>query len=113
MLYRNEQVSPLIHTLVGVVASFFLGAFMTLHYPDAKTGELVVGSVAYVLSLLFFIVIEIDDPCAGLWFIHDIDPEWLNEDHRKYLARMRQRRKSARHESMELTAIKAAEELDD
>lgn len=83
---RDESMSPLMHSLMGAVACALLLSFMSLHYPDYTSGLICVGTTAYLLVLVAFVVDEIDDPCAGIWFIKDIPAEWLAidvEDHRR------------------------------
>ena len=80
---RDEDISPLIHVLICVCSMALLGGFMCLKYPDPNFGRAVVGSVAYLLYLVFLVIREIDDPCAGLWFIRHIPQAWLKADVRK------------------------------
>ncbi len=84
MNLRDEQLSPLVHTLMAIISGSVLLAFMLLKYPDAKSGIVCVGSVAYLFSLIFYVILEIDDPCAGTWFIRSIPKEWLNIDSREW-----------------------------
>ena len=57
---------------------------MGLDYPNAVSGLIVISSTAYLLTLIFFVIGEIDDPCDGLWFIKDIPEEWLVIDVDEY-----------------------------
>ena len=84
---RDENVSPLVHTLLTTLSLFVLAGFMGLDYPTALSGFVVVSSTAYLLTLIFFVVEEIDDPCDGLWFIKDIPEEWLAIDVDEYRAK--------------------------
>ncbi len=81
---RDEQMSPLVHTLMAVISGAVLLAFMLLKYPDATSGIACVGSVAYLFSLIFYVIVEIDDPCSGTWFIKSIPQEWLKIDSRHW-----------------------------
>ncbi len=81
---KDEQVSPLIYTLVGVCSACILLGFMSLQYANAHNGGIVVASTAYVLFLVFFVVREMDDPTGGIWFIKHLPPEWLRIDVRKW-----------------------------
>ncbi len=84
MNLRDEQMSPLVHTLMAVVSGAVLFAFMLLKYPDAMSGIACIGSVAYLFSIIFFVMVEIDDPCSGTWFIKSIPTEWLTIDSREW-----------------------------
>ena len=81
---RDETMSPLVHTLIGMLSFFLLVSFMLLNYPTPISGFIVIGSTAYLLTLILFVVIEVDNPCAGLWFIKDIPDEWLTLDVEEY-----------------------------
>lgn len=90
MLYRDENVSLLVHTLIFVCSLFLLLGFMIIKYPNPESGFYIVGGVSYFLALFFFVIVEIDNPCSGVWFIHDIEEDWLKEDADEYLKRLRQ-----------------------
>lgn len=77
MILQDEDLSPLMHSMVSIIAFAVLGGFMGIEYPNAETGMFIVGGAAYVFSLLCIVVIEIDDPCSGFWFIKNIPPEWI------------------------------------
>jgi hypothetical protein len=62
---RDEDNSTLINVLILVVSAFVLGGFMVIHYPELKYGFAIVGSTAYLLALIYFVVKEIDDPCGA------------------------------------------------
>jgi hypothetical protein len=84
MNLRDEQMSPLVHTLMAVISGSVLVAFMLLKYPDAVSGVVCVSSVSYLFSLVFYVIVEIDDPCSGTWFIKSIPKEWLTIDSREW-----------------------------
>src|SRR5690348_15953504 len=46
MELRDEEISPLIHTMMLVLSVFVLGAFMGLAYPDPISGILLTSSTA-------------------------------------------------------------------
>ena len=83
---RDESLSPLVHTLMAVLSLFLLGGFMSLHYPDAASGLIIVSGTAYLLALVLFVIVEIDYPCSGIWFIKHIPEKWLMTDVREYRA---------------------------
>jgi hypothetical protein len=82
--FRDESVSPLVHTLMLMLSLFLIGGFSALHYPDAISGFICVGTMTYLLTLIMVVIIEIDDPCSGVWFIKDIPQDWLTMDVKQY-----------------------------
>lgn len=74
---RDENMSPLVHVLMGSLSIAVLGSFMALKYPDVLSGVSFIGSTAYLFGLILVVVREIDDPCTGVWFIKSIPAEWL------------------------------------
>jgi hypothetical protein len=80
MNLRDEDVSPLVHVMTGVFAFGVLGAFMGLPYPDAQSGLVCIGSTTFLFGLVFFVVMEIDNPLSGIWFIKNIHEEWMQID---------------------------------
>lgn len=81
---RDEEISPLVHTLTFVLSGTILLAFMCLKYVSVQSGFLFVGSTAYLFVLIFLVIYEIDDPCSGLWYIRSIPKEWLQIDVKKF-----------------------------
>lgn len=89
---RDEQMSPLVHTLLITLSVTLLGGFMAMKYSSAVCGAFAVGTMAYVLAMIFFVVVEIDDPCQGIWVIKSIPQEWLALDAKAYRAKRNQDR---------------------
>lgn len=81
---RDEEVSPLVHTLMFVLSGTILIAFMSLKYSNTANALVFIGSTAYLFVLMFLVVYEIDDPCGGTWYIKNIPKEWLAVDVKKY-----------------------------
>jgi len=77
MNLRDEEMSPLVLAMVLVFSLALLLAFMVLNYPTQLYGAILVGSTTYLLSLILFVVVEIDNPCSGFWFIKSIPEQWL------------------------------------
>ncbi len=77
---RDEEMSPLVHALVLMFSIAILLTFMGQNYGTAADGVIIVGSTAYFLALIFFVIVEIDNPCSGFWFIKSIPEEWLKID---------------------------------
>jgi hypothetical protein len=83
----DEGISPLVHVLVGVCSVTLMLSFMAVKYTSIRYGLLINGNVAYVLTLVFLVIWQIDDPCTGLWYIRGIPDEWLKIDPREYRAK--------------------------
>ena len=64
--------------------------FLFLKYPDPWGGGILVFGVTFLLVLMYAMILEIDDPCVGLWFIKSI-------------------RRSGLKSMLRITAISAAE----
>jgi hypothetical protein len=77
---RDENLSPLMHGLMSVLAAMTLAGFMAIKYPTELQGFVVVGSVSYVLSFIFYVVREVDEPLGGVWFIRHVHDGWLEVD---------------------------------
>jgi len=101
MQLRDEDLSPLMHALMSILGLIVLGGFMLLDYPDEKDGLLLIGSTAFILAFIFFVIREIDDPLGGVWFIKTVHEEWLNADVKEWRAA---RCATSRKEFMEVVA---------
>ena len=80
MRLRREDLSPLMHALMCFPALVMIFGFMGLEYPNPWSGMLSIGMAAYLPALIFLIVIEIDNPLVGIWFIRHIHDGWLETD---------------------------------
>ncbi len=80
MVLRDEDMSPVVHAAMTVLALAVLGGFMALSYPTMLSGSWFIGSTTYLFALMFWVVREIDNPCSGIWFIKNIHDEWLMID---------------------------------
>ena len=94
---RDESISPLVHTLMLMLSLFLIGGFAVMHYPDAVSGFICVGTTTYLLTLIMVVIVEIDDPCSGVWFIKDIPEDWLTMDVKQY---RRERNHRSNHPEM-------------
>lgn len=56
---------------------------ISLHYELYWTGFASVYSVGYILSLIWEIIADFDDPVNGIWVIKDVPDEWIKEAHIK------------------------------
>lgn len=84
MSLRDEDISPIIHSIMTVLALGVLGTFMGLTYPDAISGAGVIGATTYIFALLYWVIREVDDPFSGLWFIKHVPDGWLDEDPKEW-----------------------------
>ncbi len=80
MSLRDEDVSPMIHAFMTVLALFAIATFMGFEYPDAFTGIGAVGASTYLFAFIYWIIREFDDPFYGFWFIKNIPEGWLDHD---------------------------------
>lgn len=81
---RDEEISPLVHTLNFVLSGTILLAFMCFKYVSLQSGFIFIASTTYLFTLLFLVIYEIDDPCSGTWYIRNIPKEWLGVDVKKF-----------------------------
>lgn len=84
MNLRDEDISPVFHVLMTILALCLIGAFMGLKYPTASSGFWYIGSTTYILSLIYWIIIEVDNPFTGVFFIKNVHPEWMKLDCRTW-----------------------------
>jgi len=85
MELRDEEISPLAHVMMSTISLAVLGGFMSIKYPSVEEGLFLISTTSFVLALVYFVIDEIDDLCAGIWFIKAIPPKWLDIDPKKYL----------------------------
>jgi len=62
---RDEEMSPLVYTMMIVLSSAVLLSFMSLQYPSARAGLVLISSTSYLFSLLYMVIREIDDLVAA------------------------------------------------
>ena len=91
----DESLSPIMHTSILVVSLGMLLGFLLLRYPDPMSGAAVTFGVGFLLMFMLVVVIEMDDPCSGIWSIKGIPEEWLVVDAKQYRA---ERSRQAREE---------------
>ncbi len=80
----DEDLSPLVHTMVLVASFAVLAGFLLLKYPGPWSGGILIFGVTFLLALMYIMILEIDDPCSGLWYIKSIPEEWLEIDAKEY-----------------------------
>jgi len=54
---------------------------ISLYYASYWTGLASVYSVGYVLSLIWEVIADFDDPIHGVWVIKGVPEEWIREAH--------------------------------
>jgi hypothetical protein len=81
---RDEDVSPLSHAIMTILAIVVILQVMSLEYPSVAWGCLFVGGTVFIFSFIFTVIREIDNPFDGIWFIKNIHPEWMDVDCKVY-----------------------------
>lgn len=71
----DEELSPVMYTLVAILSLFFLGGFLFIKYPDVTCGYVCISSISYILALIFFVIKEVDDHLNGTFVIKSIPKE--------------------------------------
>jgi hypothetical protein len=84
-LYRDERTSPLWHGFMLVQILLLLVGVMHIHYETAFDGLSCIALFTYPFTLYFVVLIEIDNPCGGIFFLKKVTNEWLNADVDEYL----------------------------
>ena len=65
--------------ILFTTANIIQGWTMSLNYELYWTGLASVYSVAYILSLIWEIIADFDDPVNGVWVIKGVPDEWIKE----------------------------------
>ncbi len=84
MVLKDEELSPLLHGMVAVLALAVLSGFMGLKYHNPEAGLFIIGGTSYIFSLLCLVVMQLDEPCYGFWVIKSIPTEWLETDAKQW-----------------------------
>jgi len=105
----DEEVSLLAYILLFVLSFSVWISFACLQYPSLCYGFVLVASISYVLTLVFFVIGEIDNPCAGFWYIKSIPDEWLYINPKEYRKERRERIKKELEEKEALWQKKQKE----
>jgi len=74
---RDENLSPLMYVLLCVVSSVLMTALFGMKYHDWLCGCFIISTTTYIFTLVVFIIMEIDNPFSGLWFIRRVHSGWL------------------------------------
>ena len=65
--------------ILFTTANLIQGWTISLHYELYWTGFASVYTVGYILSLIWEIIADFDDPVNGIWVIKDVPEEWIKE----------------------------------
>lgn len=84
LLYRDEQLPILIHLLVGTSSVFVLIATLVFPYNGILIGMVSNFMVHFLLTLIYIIVIELDDYYHSIWFKEKVPKHWYEVDIEKY-----------------------------
>ncbi len=93
MLLRLKHLHPLVYAMLYLVALAAVGGFMLVDYPDAWSGCVMVGAIAYLISITPFVLNEIDKPLSGIWYIKNVPVGWMEVDARAWLREMKEKRR--------------------
>ncbi len=80
LCYRDERIPIVLHLLIISFSVPIMVIVALVEYHAASTGFLAVFSTAFVLTLYWVVVAELQDPSQSLWFAERIPAEWLTAD---------------------------------
>ncbi len=98
LVYRDEHVPVVIQLFLGALSTLLLASTMILHYEEESCGVIAVSCVAFVTSLLYFVVQKVDDPRGSPWFKKSTPKGWDDVDSRVYRRAMIDGKKAAEME---------------
>jgi energy-coupling factor transporter transmembrane protein EcfT len=107
MNLKDEELPPLVHLLLMVLSSLIVFGVMTLNYRDLLSGTICVSAITYLFALIFYVIVDIDDPMTGVWVIRDIPKLWFEIDAKKW--RQRQVRDQLKRTEDEFATLKERE----
>ena len=80
MLYRDERIPLVIYMLIAALSVPLLVMIGGLEYHSAVAGFMAVYSVAFVLSLYWVVIVELQTPVGSVWLAERIPADWLKQD---------------------------------
>ena len=95
MRLRATHLHPLAYAMLYLVAGIMFVGFAAIDYPDAWSGFIIVGSIAYLISFTPFVLGEIDKPLSGVWFVKNVPLEWIAIDPKTWFRQTREERRTA------------------
>lgn len=80
LLYRDERLPIVSHLLVGIVSFPLLGMIGLVAYKHALTGAVSVFVVSSILTMVWFVLRQLENPLKTGWFAERIPEEWFAID---------------------------------
>jgi len=102
---KDEELSPLVRTILIIFSLAVLIAFMSMKYNTWLSGDFVIFTTAYLFSTIYLVICEIDDPCGGIWYIKHIPEEWLNLDPKKWRQNRHTEERKKFHEKLTVNGV--------
>ncbi|MFA6251539.1 MAG: hypothetical protein WC603_02855 [Candidatus Paceibacterota bacterium] len=84
LLYRDEQLPILIHLPVAGITFVFVFFVMFFPFSSAWIGGISVFSVVFMVTLIYKVVMELDNYENSIWFKEKIPPEWYKINIERY-----------------------------
>ena len=75
----EDRIPTPMKYILFVTAHFIQGWTISLYYETYWSGFFSVLSVAYMLSLIWEMIADFDDPVNGVWVVKNVPPEWARE----------------------------------
>ena len=76
----RDRIPMTIHLLLAVMSFLIVACSMLVEYQHACAGLLVVGGLAFVLSLYWEVATNLDNPVTGVWYVDRIPASWRKEN---------------------------------
>lgn len=80
LCYRDERVPITVHLLIAALSLPLLAMIGGLEYSSWRAGLAAVSSTAFVLSLYWIVIAELQNPAKSPWFAERIPQAWLEID---------------------------------
>lgn len=71
---RNPTTSKFV---LFAIAFVIMGWVIIFHYESYWIGFASVYSVGYILTLIWEVIVDFDDPIHGMWVVKNIPPAWI------------------------------------
>jgi membrane protein YqaA with SNARE-associated domain len=80
LLYRDERIPIVFHLLIASVSVPLVGMIGMIAFKHVLTGTISVFAVSFILSLIWLIADQLENPSKGGWFRERIPQDWFDED---------------------------------
>jgi hypothetical protein len=80
---RKQGLPVWFHLVMATISFFIIKKTMQLNYEDTGVGYETVFGSAFLIYVLFKIVLSLENPTGGIWRIRKIPKEWLEEKESK------------------------------